>query len=72
MFFHDESTFQANDDQSMQSVRKEPSDDEAKGEGQWVMGSDVTDEHNDECKAAEQARPSETKYAREFRTKGCL
>ena len=54
--------FQANDDQSMQMVRKEPSDDEAKGEGQWVMGSDVIDEHNgflahtDECKAAEQAR----------------
>ena len=73
VFFHHESTFQANDDQNMQWGEKGTKMMKPKGKGSGIMVSDFIDEHNgflaltdEEYEAAKQANPSVRKYAREF------
>ena len=69
MFCHDKSTFQANDDQSLQWGEKDTKMMKSKSKGAGIMVSDFIDEYNgflaltDEQK---KSNPSIKKYAREF------
>lgn len=73
VFCHDESTFQSNEDQSLQWGMKGTMVMKPKGKGAGIMVSDFIDEHNgflslsdDEYRKAKETNPSVKRYAREF------
>ena len=73
VFFHDESTFMSNEDQSMQWGMKGEKMMKPKSKGAGIMVSDFIDEHNGflalsdtEYEAAKSSNPRIHKYARAF------
>ena len=73
VFCHDESTFQANDDQSLQWGEKGTKMMKPKSKGAGIMVSDFIDEYNgflaltdEQFKEAKKSNPSMKKYAHEF------
>ena len=73
VFFHDESTFNSNEDQSLKWGLKGEKIMKQKSKGSGIMVSDYIDEHNgflalteDEYQAAKQTNPAIKRYAREF------
>ena len=73
VFFHDESTFQSNEDQSLQWGLKGTHVMKPKSKGAGIMVSDFIDEYNgflaltdDEYKRAAEVNPSQKQYARAF------
>jgi hypothetical protein len=73
VFFHDETTFQSNEDQSSQWGVHGTKVMRPKSKGAGIMISDFIDEHNgflsltdEEYERAKQANPSAKKYARRF------
>ena len=73
VFFHDESTFNSNEDQSLKWGLKGEKIMKQKSKGAGIMVSDYIDEHNgflalteEEYQAAKDANPAIKPYAREF------
>ena len=73
VFFHDESTFQANDDQSLQWGQKDEKIMKPKSKGAGIMVSDFIDEHNgflvlteEEYLRAKQSSSTIKRYARAY------
>lgn len=73
VFFHDETTFQSNEDQTLQWGLKGTKAMKPKSKGAGIMVSDFVDEHSgflsltdEEYERAKQVNPSSKKYARQF------
>ena len=73
VFFHDESTFQSNEDQSLQWGLKGSKTIKPKSKGAGIMVSDFIDEHSgflafsdEEYEKAKEINPNLPKYARKF------
>jgi len=73
VFFHDETTFQSNEDQPVQWGLKGMKVMKPKSKGAGIMVSDFIDEHNgflalsdEEYERAKQENPTARKYARQF------
>jgi len=73
VIFHDESTFQSNEDQNWQWGLKGSKMMKPKGRGAGIMVSDFVDEHNgflaltdEEYEQSKQTNPSVKKYAWQF------
>lgn len=73
VFFHDETTFQSNEDQTLQWGTKGTKMMKPKSRGAGIMLSDFIDERNgflsltdEEYERSKQANPSARKYARQF------